>query len=258
MHRMRTPSGTMISYEAWGSGPPLVLVHGSFSDHRTNWELVSPRLAERFSVVAIARRGRGETDATEWHGVLDEAEDVAAVLAVLDEPAFLLGHSYGAHVALAAALERSDRIAKLVLYEPPRTNLPAPEALEQLEELAREGNWVQFASTFLRDTLLVPAGELEELKALPLWPPIVADAKASLGDMRALTSYVFDVGTAIRVQVPTMLQFGSESPRELFLTDALASVIPDVRVEALTGQGHEGMTTDPEQFVESVSRFLLS
>ena len=55
-----------------------------------------------------------------------------------------------------------------------------------------------------------------------------------------------------------MLQTGSESPRELFATDVLAAALPDARILELPGQAHEGMTTAPQMYAESVSRFLLS
>ncbi len=63
--RVVAVDGVSISYEKYGVGPSLVLVHGAFSDHRTNWEFVKPLLEKRFTVYAIARRGRGQTDATE-------------------------------------------------------------------------------------------------------------------------------------------------------------------------------------------------
>ena len=56
--------------------------------------------------------------------------------------------------------------------------------------------------------------------------------------------------------VPVLLQVGSESPREFYVTDALAATLPDARVEVLAGQAHEGMTTAPAQYVASVLRFL--
>ena len=55
-----------------------------------------------------------------------------------------------------------------------------------------------------------------------------------------------------------LLQVGTESPRDLYVTDALAGVLPDVRIEQLPGQAHEGMTTAPEMYAEAVSRFLLA
>ena len=64
MQRIPSPAAATVSYDQYGSGPPLVLVHGAFSDHKTNWAFVKPLFETQFTVYAIARRGRGETDAT--------------------------------------------------------------------------------------------------------------------------------------------------------------------------------------------------
>ena len=45
------------------------------------------------------------------------------------------------------------------------------------------------------------------------------------------------------LHVPVLLQVGTASPRALYVTDALAAVLSDVRIEALSGQAHDGMTT---------------
>ena len=98
MNRITLTDGTTISYDSHPNGPRLVLVHGGFSDHFTNWQFIAPLLRDRFTLCAIARRGRGETDATERHSLEDEARDVVAVIEDLTrttgEPVFLLGHSY--------------------------------------------------------------------------------------------------------------------------------------------------------------------
>lgn len=62
MLRILSPAGATVSYDKYGSGPPLVLVHGAFSDHQTNWQFVKPLFEKQFTVYAVARRGRGETD----------------------------------------------------------------------------------------------------------------------------------------------------------------------------------------------------
>lgn len=258
MESVNTPDGTIVSYEVLGSGPALVLVHGSFSDHRTNWEFVGPALGAKFTVCAVARRGRGETNATTGHGVEDEGSDVRAVIEHIGQPAFVAGHSYGAHCALFAAHLPTGRVRKLVLYEPPLPAVIIPDAtLARLETLARSGEWDELAVTFFRDALRVPAGDLDALRATDLWPPILSDARASLGDLRALHRYRFDAGRFRQLRVPVLLQVGSESPRDLYATDALAGVLPDVRVEDLAGQAHEAMTTAPELYVRSLIRFLL-
>jgi pimeloyl-ACP methyl ester carboxylesterase len=59
MRQIPSPAGATVSYDRYPSGPPLVLVHGAFSDHTTNWAFVKPLFETQFTVYAIARRGRG-------------------------------------------------------------------------------------------------------------------------------------------------------------------------------------------------------
>jgi pimeloyl-ACP methyl ester carboxylesterase len=257
MMRVAETGGGIVSYESYGSGPPLVLVHGSFSDHQSNWELVKPILREHFTVHAVARRGRGETIATEWHKLEDEVGDLLAVIRALPEPVSLLGHSYGAHCALAAARVLPERVRKLVLYEPIWPNVVNAHALARLELLAAVHSWDAFATTFFRDTLGVPVPELDALRVTDMWATILADARASLGDLRAIANYRFRPNQYQNLDIPVLLQVGSESPRDLYVTDALATVLPNVQIQVLHGQSHEGMTTAPEMYAEAVIGFLL-
>src|SRR5689334_3567469 len=56
----RSADGTAIAYERTGSGPPLVLVGGAFSD-RKGASYLTPSLAGACTVVTFDRRGRGES-----------------------------------------------------------------------------------------------------------------------------------------------------------------------------------------------------
>ncbi len=58
--------------------------------------------------------------------------------------------------------------------------------------------------------------------------------------------------------MPVQLLIGTESPRDLYVTDALAAVLPDVRIDELADQAHEGMTTAPARFVAAITDFLLA
>lgn len=257
MHHLQSPAGVTVSYDRYGSGPPLLLVHGGFSDHATNWEFVKEQLGQRYTVHAVARRGRGETDATEGHSMEDEFSDVAALISSIDEPVFLLGHSYGGQVALGAALMTADRVRRLVLYEPPNPHNLDKDVMRRLEKLASTSDWDAFAETFFRDMLHVPAEVVEEMRKPEIWSPIVSDARATLGDLRAIGRYDFNADRFRALKMPVLLQVGTESVRELYVTDALAAVLPDARIEELPGQAHEAPTTAPDMYAGSVSRFLV-
>lgn len=243
-----------ISYDERGAGRPLVLVHGGFSDHWTNWEFVLPLWEREFRVISIARRGRGESVRSVDHSVGDEARDVARLLASFDEPVTLLGHSYGAHVALAAARMVPERVAKLVLYEPPGRGINVEDAMERLGALA--GDWDRFSATFFGEVLLVPVEELRQVRESELWAPIVADAPASWQDIQALARYRFDAEEFRGLSMPVLLQTGTESPGHLYATEALAAVLPQVERMPLEGQAHEGMTTAPGMYARRVADWI--
>jgi pimeloyl-ACP methyl ester carboxylesterase len=168
----------------------------------------------------------------------------------------VIGHSYGALAALLGALHEPDRIGKLVLYEPPRPDIVSPAARAALAAAADAGDHDGLALRFFAAVLHVPGPELAALRESPAWPPIVADAANSWQDARALAAWRLDVRDWPRLRVPVLLQVGEHSPRDLYLTDALATALPDVRVDTLTGEAHEAMTTAPEVWLASVLRFL--
>jgi pimeloyl-ACP methyl ester carboxylesterase len=257
MYRTKSSTGAAISYEKWGAGPPLVLVHGAFSDHIRNWEFVVSFFKTRFTVYAVARRGRGETAITKGHSVEDESRDAAAVIEEAGEPVFLLGHSYGAQVALAAAMLVPNKVRKLVLYEAPWPHVFGKGVLDSLEARAQKGDWEGFTLSFFGDVLTVPADELERLRVTEFWPGIIADAQASLSDLRAVGRYEFIATRFRELRMPVLLQVGTESPRHLYVTDALLEVLPNARICELEGQAHEGMTTAPKLYAEAVMKFLL-
>lgn len=255
MQLFSCPSGAKLSYEIYGEGPPLVLVHGSFSDHETNWAMVRPLLSEQFTLCAVARRGRGKT--TSGPSLVDEAKDLAAFLASLAEPVYLLGHSYGAQVALRAVTEGPEHVRKLVLYEAPWTGATSSELLARLRLRAADSNWNGLAEDFFSEVLGLAAGDIEELRAEGVWTFIVSDAEVSLHDIAALSSYRLEPSAFRDLQVPVLLQVGTESPREVFVTDLLARNLPNAEIRELEGQAHEAMNTAPHLYAENTLRWLL-
>src|SRR6185369_6105273 len=114
-----TPSGAPHVRIA-GSGPRVVCLHANASSS-AQWRHLSELLAPRFQVVAPDLYGVGGTP--EWPSdrvitLADEAALIEPLLAPAPGPIALVGHSYGAAVALKAALADPSRIAALVVYEP--------------------------------------------------------------------------------------------------------------------------------------------
>ena len=247
--------GSRIGFEVFGSGPPLVLVHGAFTDRVSNWITVREALAERFTVHAVDRRGRNESVATTARSTLDEFEDVAAVLRFGSEPAFVLGHSYGAHVALGAASLLPDSVRGLILYEPPTVTSLSAETARALDADAERGDWDAFVARFFAEVAQASPQELEAMRGSPVWGLLVTGAPSTLHDIRALQGYDFDPGAFRALKLPVTFLCGSQSPPiQRVVTDALLEALPQAHRVILEGQGHDGMYGDPAGFVEAVVR----
>jgi pimeloyl-ACP methyl ester carboxylesterase len=252
--------GTSIAVWVSGRGAPLVLVHGTTADH-SRWTPLLPPLEARFTVHAMDRRGRGGSGDAANYSLAREFEDVAAVVEAAGEPAFLLGHSYGALCALEAAL-RTSNLRKLILYEPPlplEGSVYPPGAVEKLQAILDRGAREEVVTTFYREVVCAPEAELEAIRAQPNWPARVAAAHTIPREMRIHEGWSFEPARLAGLRVPTMLLLGGASaPLFARATEALARVLPNARTVVLEGQGHSAMNTAPERFLDEVVRFLES
>jgi pimeloyl-ACP methyl ester carboxylesterase len=258
MERVTSADGTGIAYERTGDGPPLVLVHGTSADH-TRWAPVSSVLEERFTVYAVDRRGRGASGDADDYALEREFDDVAAVVGSIDEPAVLLGHSFGALCSLEAAL-RTTALRGLVLYEPPILvadhEFPVEDVLPAMQAMVEEGENEEALTLFFREVAGVPTSELEVLRSAPNWPARVDAAPTVLRETEAPTAYEFDPDRLRGVTTPTLLLLGGESPRYLTdATEAIAAALPNARITVLDGQQHVAMNTAPELFVRELLEF---
>jgi pimeloyl-ACP methyl ester carboxylesterase len=148
-----------------------VLVHGAVADH-TRWASVEGPLAERFTLLAMDRRGRGGSGDQAEYAIQREFEDVAALVGAIGEPVNLLGHSFGAYCCLEAAL-LTPHIERLILYQPPapgvKGTLP-PEVGTRIQRLLDAGDRERVISTFLVEVAGITTDELAMLRSAPSWP----------------------------------------------------------------------------------------
>jgi pimeloyl-ACP methyl ester carboxylesterase len=175
MEMVTAADGTSIAYARAGAGPPLVIVHGSGQDH-TRWATSLPGLTRQTSVYAIDRRGRGGSEDTAEYALDHEVNDLLAVLDAIDHPVFLLGHSYGAIIALEAAL-CTDRVRRLILYEPP-INVGREQSLielgDRLAALMATGDREAVLVTFLEEAGRYPPDSIAAQRRQPEWPARLA------------------------------------------------------------------------------------
>lgn len=260
METVTSRDGTPIAYWRSGSGPPLLLVHGTSADHR-RWAPITPRFGEHFAVYTIDRRGRGGSGDAIEYGILREAEDVAAVVAALGAPVDVLGHSYGGLCSLEAAL-LTDQVRRLVLYEPP---IPAgvptspPGMLDRFRDLVNDGEFEAALELFFREVVRMPEHEFTLYRQLPMWQERIRLVPTILREQLAEEAYRFDATRFADLHVPTLFLLGGDSP-PLFrqATEIADAALPASRIVIMPGQQHIAMDTAPDVFVGEVIRFLLA
>lgn len=253
--------GTPIAFEQMGSGPPLVLVHGNADVHKF-WDLAGVRsaFAERCTVYAISRRGRGASGDTAAYELEREARDVAAVVDSIDRPVTLLGHSGGALYSLESTLY-TDNLRKLVLNQPPiavgGNVLDIEEAITEMKRLLDDGENEQALVLFLRDVGQLTSNELDTVRSAPIWNEMVEAAQTLPRELRAIAEYEFDAARFAELTTPTLLLSGGESP-PLYrdATEAVSAALPNSRIVTFDEHAHEPMNTAPDRFVDEVLTFI--
>jgi pimeloyl-ACP methyl ester carboxylesterase len=135
MPKVTLRSGLRVHYQQVGQGPDVVMVHG-ITGNLAVWHLhIVPALAGRFRLLTYDLRGHGLSDtpptgyspdamATDLHDLLDAIG--------IERPA-VVGHSYGADVALYFAGRYPDRVSEVIAIE---------SALPAMEPVRRDDDWV--------------------------------------------------------------------------------------------------------------------
>jgi pimeloyl-ACP methyl ester carboxylesterase len=249
VEHVESADGTPIAYRASGRGDPVVFVHGSATSS-ADWVFVSPLLQDEFTVVAMDRRGRGESGDAPGYAMDREAEDILAVLEAVDAE-LLVGHSYGGLCSILAA-DRTDRLRRFVLYEPP-IGIRA-DRLGQLEELVAAGQLDLALATFLH-AAGVPEEQVEAIRSSLAWPVLLDAVPALPREMRAGSAWRHPAGP---IDVPTLYLLGSETQSRAYLEglDDLKAVFSELRSEVIPGQQHIAHVLATQAFAELITGFL--
>jgi pimeloyl-ACP methyl ester carboxylesterase len=262
--RVVSRDGTEIAWWTSGTGPPLVVVHGTPADH-TRWRPLLPYLEPHVTVHAMDRRGRGASGDGPEYDLAREYEDVAAVVDAAAEasgaPVDLYGHSHGGIVAFGAATLTS-KIGKLVLYEgwpvpDPEVYALPPGLQDRLDALLAAGDRDGVVETLFRELELMSDEDMQAFKAAPSWPGRVAAAHTIGREVRAETTARLDPELASRISVPVLLVTGEHGadPAKADI-EAVAAALPDARIVVIEGQEHVADVLVPEVFAQQLLAFL--
>jgi pimeloyl-ACP methyl ester carboxylesterase len=265
--------GMKFYYQQTGAGPDVVLLHG-VSGNMAIWPLIGlpQALAGDFRVTAYDLRGHGysDTPATGYTSA-DMASDLFSLQEALGlRPAYVLGHSFGAVVALHAAVLRHEAVRGLVLSDP---YFPALRGLQQ--DVGRWSGWRDYQVRAARAGLEVTEADWFDVGVLfrqaARLPPerqalfhremgpaardrLVRLAGTSCGDdVKAIAGLTED--RIVSVPHRTLALYGDESP---FLATCrfLEEHLRDCRVALVPDAKHRAHEENPTAFVELVRRHL--
>jgi pimeloyl-ACP methyl ester carboxylesterase len=263
MGTVRSKDGTTIAFDAWGDGPPLIIVDGATAHRRTDPTnaKVGQLLREEFRVYAYDRRGRGESTDTPPYSVEREIEDLAVLIADAGNPAYVFGWSSGGALALDAAAAGLP-ITRLALFEPPfivddiRPPLPS-DYVQQLDAATTAGRPGDAAALFLTAASGLPAEMVEDMRQAPFWPAIEEVAHTIAYDGRLMQGTMAGVPLPpdrwAKVTVPTLVIHGNATEAWLAAgARAAADLLRSASLQIVTGEQHSAA---PEVIAATLRRF---
>lgn len=259
-------NGVDLAYEVAGeSGPPMVMVHGSWVGGM-NWRFVVPGLSETFRVVTFDRRGHMGGVAPRGGTVHDDVEDIVGLIEHLHlGPVHLVGQSYGAALALRFAAVHPELVQSLNVHEPPIGGLllvdPADATIHSwfenivgavrphLEAGRNEAAVEAFVEGFF-------PGAWSTLPD-PVKTIMSSNGPTFLDEMNDAGSYVADYGLN-NITAHTLLTQGSNSPPffDRILTQVARGVSDSTRY-TFPGADHNPQASHPAEFVAKATSWAL-
>ncbi len=238
-----------IYYEVYGSGRPLVLLHGGLFGYIDEFSGVIPKLSRHYTVIAIALRGHGKSDLGQQalSNALFAADSATVIQHVTNEPVELVGFSTGAMASYLLTIAHPELVHKLIAVGGP---------------IASSGSTA--AAGAEADAYNTPA-ELE--KGLPA--KFVARRNRLYPDRAAWERLVLAFGKAAAaepdvpkekiqsIQSPTLIIAGDQddyTKLEHFVE--IYHLLPHGELAIVPGCGHTVFKCNPDLMIELVENFL--
>ncbi len=252
-----------------GSGPGVLCIH-SFASNLGQYRTLMQRLAPHFRVIAADLYGHG--NAAAWTDprpitLADEAAPLEALFAD-GEPMHLVGHSYGAAVALRIATTQPNRVRSMVLYKPTiwgtLTQL-CPRDPATLEIEAVRDDTVRLVHA--QDIAAASERFADYWGGKGAWAampdkhrPKLMENVRQLGDgWHAAFTERWSPESLGRLEVPCLLLTGSDTTAAARRAHQLLHAsLPRTTAIELQGLGHLGPMTHPERVDAAIEAFLRS
>lgn len=258
MSALTTSAGDRVGFDRYGpaGAPAVVFISGAGptrADDPVTTATAEGVAARGFQASVHDRVGRGDSPASGPIALERELDAVAAIVAELDAPVVLVGHSSGCAIAVEAA-ERIERLAGLALWEAPFGQFEggAPQWWASVLECIDRGDLEQAVTRYMVD---MPPEWLDELRASPTYPEIVF---SWIPDGTALASVESEgLPAALReVRVPVLALVGTDTfPGMTEAAAEIADAAPQGSHEELLGAWH---SWDPEAMAARLAGMLAA
>jgi pimeloyl-ACP methyl ester carboxylesterase len=225
-----------------------LLIHsGGFTSRQ--WRKLGELLAAKHRVLAPDLLGYGSAP---WPvgKPFHFRDDVAMLATLLDEPAHVIGHSYGGLLALQLAIARPELVHSIAAYEPVAFGIldepvdaPARDAIAELRAYRPDDDGVDEGWL---------AGFIDWWNGEGSWLRLAPEAKHAFRavgwklsqEVASLVADRTDRAGYSTIAVPTLLLGGGRSPpAERRVLEKLAQALPDATLRVFPELGHMGPIT---------------
>jgi aminoacrylate hydrolase len=253
--------GADLFWEEHGDGPPMILAAG-LGGVGSYWEPNVAALAERFKLYLIDQRGTGKSSKIPVKSVDQMAADLVAVMDAAGlESAHILGHSTGAAIGVATALDFEDRVRSLMVYASTTHGDPYRHRLFDLRRQIHAGLGIEAYAKYTTLLLYPPYWINANHERMKMIESVAAQ---QLGDPEVQGSRLdailaFDRRKEFgRIKAPTMVLCADDdiiTPR--YFSEDYVKRIPGARARFVERGGHALSRTEPELFNNIALDFFM-
>jgi pimeloyl-ACP methyl ester carboxylesterase len=250
-----------VTYEVTDGDERVVLVHATAF---VSWYDPLIEQLTKFSTLRYRRHLRESPGG--GFRPLTVAEDAAICGHLMDHvgwpAAHIVGHSYGALIALQQALDAPDRVGSLALLEPAARGVSSSEqvvaALQPVITAYRSGDRAEAVDRFLRHV----CGDGYRAVLEHVLPHAFGEALAEAdlffqAEMPAVQSWSFGPSEAERVTQPVLNVLGTESaPRFVEGSELIQSWLPQAERLSVPDAGHLLMVQNAPALAHGLTSFL--